>query len=463
MITFALQLKTQPGVSCIRQFLLLFLACAAGCQDSGKLPREASNQQGAVIASLGSASETDVVLDGERLGGIVPGDILDSTFADHIQNADSLDQPSVNLPSPPPNPGNPGLQPELEDVIRRIQLLRGSDIDGTGAVKLEVRRRRNFRIIELATRSLPLAMSVANDESAFLQLVRFLLEARLELAVSGHADDIQSLYADVKALSARDPDSSATAEGVFTLARFAHEMARRRGGKEPEWFDNFAQWAGEFARRFPQQKKRATVLLLGSARSCELQSLDTRDPGQSAMLMKLARRNYLRLISDFENSDEAVEATAVLRRLDLPGQQLSQFSGQTLDSDRIDSQAFVDAVTVIYFWDDRDSEFSEQLLPLLQQAAEVANGQLRFVGVPLNDDVTSIRDFLQRHHVPGKQIVGSTNGHRGWNHPLVRFWGLSRGATCWLIDRNRTVAAVDVTSADLVDRMRVLFPREEAD
>lgn len=463
MITFPSQLKTQPLFHCFRQFLLLVVVCAVGCEGSRDRSAESNSTQAAVIASMDAVGGGDVTVDGMRIGGIQLPEIEESTFADQIQDANVNGLTTPALPSPPEDLGNSTLPPRIQEVIQRIQLLRGSEIEATGAAKLEVRRRRNFRIIEIATRTLPLAMSPTGDDSTFLQLVRFLLEARLELAVSGNSDDIQSLYADVKALSSRDADSAATAEGIFTLARFAHEMARRKGSVEPEWFDNFAQWAREFARRFPDQQQRAAVLLLGSARSCELRALETDDVDQANSLKVLAVRNYQYLVSNLPNSNESVDAVAALRRLNLPGQQLSQFSGETLESETIDCQSFVDVVTVIYFWDERDSEFSDQLLPLLQQAAEVANGQLRFVGVPLNDDTASIREFLQRHYVPGDQLVGSVAGHRGWNHPVVRFWGLSRGTTCWLVDRNRKVAAVDVTARDLVEQMRALFPDSKAD
>lgn len=457
MIIFALQLKTQPQFLCIRQFLLLLAVCAVGCKDSGDRVSDRGQSPAAVIASMDSVGGADVVTDGQYVGGIQLPDIAGETFADQIQNANSPQQPTSPLPSPPQHLSNPTLPPEIQEVMQRIQLLRGSEVQATGAAMLDIRRRRNFRIIDLATRTLPLTMSSNGDEATFLQLVRYLLEARLELAVSGNADDIQSLYADVKALSNRDPDSAATAEGVYTLARFAHEMARREGRKQPVWFDNFSQWSREFARRFPDQQHRATVLLLGSARSCELQSLEVADPDQSDLLQALALQNYRQLVSDFADSEEAVEATAVLRRLSLPGQKLSQFSGQTLNATTVDCQSFVEVVTVVYFWDRDDPEFTEQLMPLLQQAADVANGQLQFVGVPLNDDVVAVREFLQRHYLPGEQIVGLEDGHRGWDHPLVRFWGLSRGATCWLIDRDGKVAAIDVTAGDLVQQMKRLF------
>lgn len=502
MITFAFQLKTQPQIACFRHFLLILVACAAGCQDSTNQPATLNDPglegpafgASGIVASMESSGRLDNSIDGQRLGStpragfdgagfdgasfdggrIDSGPSSSASVLATATDAAAFDIPALHEADTDANRGvpsqglleqlrDPSVPPQIREAIQRIQLLRGSAIQATGAAELEVRRRRNFRIIELATRTLPVAMKSTGDDRPFMQLIRFLLEARLELAVSGNADDIQSLYADVKALTQRDPNSKAAAEGVYTLARFAHEMARRNGEDEPVWFDNFCQWASEFANRFPDQKRRATALLLGSARSCELRALELPESDQLTQLMLLATQNYEQLISQFSDSAEANEATAVLRRLSLPGQKLSQFSGQTLDAQAIDGRSFVDIVTVVYFWDVGDPEFLNDLLPLLQQASDVSNGQLRFVGVSLTDNQFEFSEFLQRHHVPGVQMFGTDPDHRGWDHPLVRFWGLSRGSTCWLINRDRTVAAVDVTANELVDQMRALFPSSKTE
>ena len=477
MVTFAFQLKTQPQMLGFRHFLLLAALCVMGCQDSSQSSEDPSRlssedlrlRTSGIVASMESSGRLDIPADGQRVGDVRMDDLHPLAERRVGQQASASQIPAFEIEAANGRLGvpsarlleqmrDPSIPPQVREVIQRIQLLRGSEIQATGAAEFEVRRRRNFRIIDLATRTLPVSMSSPSGQDSFLQLIRFLLEARLELAVSGNADDIQSLYADVKALTERDANSKAAAEGVYTLARFAHEMVRRNGEDEPVWFDNFCQWAREFANRFPDQKQRATALLLGSARSCELRALEIAGSSQGSSLMLLATENYRQLVSQFSDSIAANEATAVLRRLSLPGKQLSQFSGQTLDLQPIDGRTFVDVVTVVYFWDVNDPEFSDKLLPLLQQAAEVSHGQLRFVGVALTDNQFEFTEFLQRHHVPGIQMFGADPDHRGWNHPLIRFWGLSRGSTCWLIKRDRTVAAVDVTASELVNQMRALFP-----
>lgn len=466
MINLFAQLKTQPTLALLRQILLLACACAVGCQQESQRSDvgSADAPPDRVVASL-NAMKADSDFDGQRLGDSVSAAEL-SEVKSEFPNPSVGDRGDGHLLGDEDVPALPSellasdVAPEVREGLQRIRLLRGREIAAEGAAALEIRRRRNFRIVEIATRTLPLAMKAGESDSAFLQLIRHLLEARLELAVSGGRDDVQALYRDVKALTDRDSQSLAAAEGVYTLARFAHEMARRHGSGSPDWFHCFTRWSQEFARRFPFQPDRAIALLMGSARSCEIQSLEGVDKDLAARLRSDAVENYKLLVDQFDSTSASSDATAALRRLDLPGKTLQQFSGETLDGHHIDGSQFVDVVTVIYFWDDRDPEFVERLLPLLQQADAVSNGQLKFVGVPLNDQRQAVQDFLLRNSVPGAQIFSDNDKHAGWNHPLVRFWGIARGATCWLIDRDQTVAAIDVTAEHLVDQMRQLFRSE---
>ena len=177
----------------------------------------------------------------------------------------------------------------------------------------------------------------------------------------------------------------------------------------------------------------------------------------SQLLMSEATLCYKILKAGFSETTQGQEAVSVLRRIALPGQKLTQFSGPTLEGGYLDGKDFVDRVTVIYFWDSQNSEFIDKLLPLLQQASSVSNGKLRFVGVPLDQDEAFLKAFLAHHQVPGQQIFFPAAGQQGWDSPLVRFWGVSKSARVWLIDRDGKVASVDVGGDRLVEQMRLLF------
>ena len=347
----------------------------------------------------------------------------------------------------------------IAQLLDEIQQLRIAPFPEDAQAARTARRTRNQKIVQLSSGILRLAASAESPEPIFDSAISHLLEARYQLALGGVQEDVNQLYADVQALSDRAPESDSTANGVYYLAMFAHANARLKGESELIWFSHFSRWAREFADRFPNQKERAVSLLFGAGRSCEMHAMVSSDPSDAAQLMTDARLCYSSLAHQFSETSEGQEAAAVLRRISLPGKTLSQFAGPTLDGQYVDCEDFRDKVTVVYFWDSRNAEFNNQMLPLLRQALDAAGDQLRFVGVNMDDDKTQVETFIIEHAPPGVQIFFQDDKQRSWNSPLIRFWGVSRSPSVWLIDRAGTVAAVDVGHAQLVTEMRTLFRR----
>ncbi len=342
-------------------------------------------------------------------------------------------------------------------LLKTIRQLRAAPVEDDINQAHETRRKRNLHIVKLATDVLRLTIGQAEQAEPFDAGIKQLLEARYQLALNGTDQDITQLYADVQALNDRDPDSDHAADGIYYLAKFAHTKARLQGRSDPMWFENFSRWAREFADRFPQHTERAASLLFGAGRSCEMHSVVVEAEADASRLRTEAKLCYSALTERFGATTEGREATAVLRRMALPGKQLSQFAGPTLDGAYINAEDVVDKVTVIYFWDSENAEFISKLLPLLQQANDVSNGKLRFIGVPLDEDETALRAFVGSNRVPGHQIFFSDAAQRSWNSPLIRFWGISRSPSVWLVERDGVVKVVDVGGPQLVEKMRPLF------
>lgn len=341
--------------------------------------------------------------------------------------------------------------------LKIIRQLRAAPVSEEQQLASETRRKRNLHIVQLATDVLRLTIGQPAQSAEFDAGIKQLLEARYQLALSGTSQDVDQLYTDVQALNDRDPNSLHAADGIYYLAKFAHTKARLQGRSDSMWFQNFSRWAREFADRFPQQSDRAASLLFGAGRSCEMHSVVMEAESDAARLRAESRLCYTALVDGFGSTTQGQEAVAVLRRMALPGQRLSQFAGPTLDGGYINAADLVDKVTVIYFWDSENAEFLEKLLPLLQQAAAVSNDRLRFIGVPLDDDGERLRSFVKTNRVPGQQVFQPELSKRSWNSPLVRFWGISRSPSVWLVERDGIVKVVDVGGPQLVEKMRPLF------
>lgn len=248
------------------------------------------------------------------------------------------------------------------------------------------------------------------------------------------------------------------AEAIYYAARFAHTKAALLGKSQPEWFETLSRWAREFSDRFPDQQQRAVTLLFGAARSCELHALSATDADLSQRLLTEAKLCYGSLAEHFPQTPQGQESTAVLRRMAVTGQPLTQFSGPTIDGGLVTAEDFTGKPTLIYFWSSEDAEFVEGMLPMLQKIrAQAGSDRLRIVGVPLDKEEAQLEAFMDSHPVPGQQIFFPNPDQRSWNSPLIRFWGLSKSPSIWLIDAKGAVVSTTLSTADIVPALQKVF------
>ena len=345
-------------------------------------------------------------------------------------------------------------------TLKEVQRLRIAPMPADTKDTNAARRERNERIVEMATNVLRLTMDDESRKPQFHQAIGQLLEARFQLALLGGKAEIDQLYTDVQALNDRDPKSVAAAEGVYTIAKFAHTQAGLHGKSQPVWFETLSRWAREFADRFPEQTQRAVSLLFGAARSCELHANATDDQELSSRLMTECKLCYTTLAEKFGKTEQGQNATASLRRLSLVGQQLSQFSGPTADGGFVSADEFPGKPTLIYFWESDSTEFSEGLLPALEKIrAQWPADQLRIVGVALDEDESTLNSFMEMHNVPGQQIFFPNAQQRSWDSPLIRFWGVARAPSVWLIDGKGKVVSTTATAKSAPKELQAIINR----
>lgn len=344
---------------------------------------------------------------------------------------------------------------EATKTLREIQQLRIAPVS-TDIEKAKVaRRERNEQIIDKATQVLRLLKDDEKRAPQFHLAIGQLLEARFQMALSGTKEDVDLLYADVQALNDRDPKSLAAAEGVYYIAKFAHTQAGMHGRKNPEWFSTLSRWAREFADRFPEQQKRAVSLLFGAARSCELQAQATKDADLSNRMMTESTLCYTALAEKFPTSEQGQEAAASLRRHALVGQVLTQFSGPTADGGMVSAEEFPGKPTLIYFWDSESDEFAKDVLPLLEKLRkQLSSDRLRMVGVALDEDESAMNAFMETRNIPGQQIFFTNPEQRSWNSPLIRFWGIAKTPSIWLVDSEGRVTTTTVEPEGLIEELK---------
>ena len=430
-------------------FAGMLLGCGGGDQGSvSETPANPTDQGSSEIQTAESAPSA-----GKSLKAITAS--IESPAKEIVGESKSGSADSGKAAEKSPFPDD-----DATKTLKEVQRLRIAPLPADTKDANAARRERNERIVEMATNVLRLTMDDESRKPQFHQAIGQLLEARFQLALLGGKAEIDQLYTDVQALNDRDPKSVAAAEGVYTIAKFAHTQAGSHGKSQPVWFETLSRWAREFADRFPEQTQRAVSLLFGAARSCELHANATDDQDLSSRLMTECKLCYTTLAEKFGKTEQGQNATASLRRLSLVGQQLSQFSGPTADGGFVSADEFPGKPTLIYFWESDSTEFSEGLLPALEKIrAQWPADQLRIVGVALDEDESTLNSFMEMHNVPGQQIFFPNAQQRSWDSPLIRFWGVARAPSVWLIDGKGKVVSTTATAKSAPKELQAILNR----
>ncbi len=416
---------------CLRNTLVLAAAVmAAGC---GKSDETAPIADGSALATDGGAQTVPppvASISNPSVGSMqTPSGGMTMELA--AGSTDAVDQ--VDSP---------------EWALEEIALLKAEPISDDPAKVGQLRRERNSKIIDLATKLISETHDDPTKEKYFNDAVRQLLEMRLEMALAGQPDDIDALFDDVKNLDERDHNSVAAEEGAFTLVRYAHGNAQRFAGTEPRWFQELSRQARLYADGYPNRADRAAPILFAAARSCEIHSPKMKEPKMQASLLNEATLCYTALKDQFPQDPQGQRAVAILRRLGLRGQVLEQFAGPTLDGKyaRIEQLRGKTAATVIVFWSSENEEFQKNVDQLVSTVRKHRGAYL--LGVNLDIDELDVKAFLSQHKMPGKQLFFA-EGKRRWDNPIVTYWGIVDIPTVWVLDRDGKVVSTDVSIADL--------------
>jgi len=366
----------------------------------------------------------------------------------------SISTSAASEQSAEPQEGSP------EWLLNKIQQLRISgtpsqtgkadaeqDLDAGQLEQLRaVRRERNLKIIDLCTEVIKLTHDTAAAETQFNAAVQHLLQARLQLAYQGNEGDVDQLYADVESLRNRDPQSPAAAEALHALVMFASTNARRYGAQDPRWLNELGRQTRLFATQC-QSDPRAEPSLFSAGLSCDAFEVHPEAIRCFAMLTKL-----------FADSPRALQAQAILRRLQLPGRSL-ELGGPTIDGGFVDAPQFRGRPLLIVFWSSDNPQFRE-ILPQLQKTTRKYEKHIRTLGVCLDENEATLDRFLEQSELTWLQIFDPHN--RRWDNNIVKYYGVRSIPAIWLVDSQGIVRDVACAPADLDQRIGelLLAPRK---
>ena len=307
-----------------------------------------------------------------------------------------------------------------------------------------IRRERNLQIVKLAEECLQKTSQNPEQEPLFCAAVHQLLDARLQLALQGDADSIDSLYEAEKVFFERNPKSDSASEAALTLVNLTHANAVRYGTKEPRWLKEFSKRSQIYAVRFPDEAPRSVPLLMAAGRSCE-------NHGQ----LEEAQTCYGLLASKFKGTAQGQQAEGILRRMQLKGHELD-LSGPGIDGNDIVVKSMRGKMVLVVFWSSTAQPFIQQLPKILEVTAKYKK-YCTVVGVNIDTDEKAVEAFVENHHIEWQQMFFPSRTQRGWNSPVAAYYGVNSLPTMWLLDPNGIVAETNLDATNLEAKLREVY------
>ena len=300
------------------------------------------------------------------------------------------------------------------------------------AVLKKHRKEKNDKIVKLSQQAIALTHKDPAKESVFNQAVHNLMEARMQQALAGDAEQIDLLNEDAAALVKRAPKSAAAAEAAHAQVNLMYGLAKIAPADDPKWLIEFAAAARYFAENFPAEERRSLPLLFAAGRSCEI-------PG----LNKEALTCYVLILKKFPSNPIAARVTPIVRRMKLAGKP-PKVVGPTVDGDQVNIDDMLGKVVLVVFWNSQAEPFQE-LLPKLMPVLKASSRKgLQVIGVNLDQEPAHMQQFATKHKITWPQIFFPDAEQRGWNNPIAVRYGIMDLPALWLVDKTGNVVSTTV-------------------
>ena len=367
--------------------------------------------------------------------------------ADNEDNEDDDDtdeelDDDESLSSAPPQPGT------AEWYLAEVSKLRLTPLDDTQSDPAQDPKylERQKKIVELATKSVALTHKNPEKKQQFEVSARYLLDARLQLAMTGDEEQVELLYENARAFVKRDPASHAAAHGAHTLVNLAYHNATHEQApdKAATWRAEFAQLANHYLQTFPREEPRSVPLAYTAARLCE-------QHGQ----LDDARACYTQILQFTPDSLHGSEAERILRRLDLVGNP-PPVSGPTLEGETLQLDDLLGKPVLLVFWSSEAESCTKELPRLLPVIRHSQQAGVQVVGMALDTDRKALQAFVAKHKLDWTQLHFTESEQQGWKNPVTTHFGVFEVPAFWLVDANGNAVSTTATVASLKQDLRQL-------
>lgn len=419
-------MDTNHSVAIVTRILLL-LVLVAGSVPVAMAQKTPAAKSGSAISHSRAATKAPAAAARTGSKAERPAESKNRADDDDEEEDDDDGDDDADLDSPPVAP-KAGTAEWFVRETARLRLERAPQNADEAAVDKEHRQRQQ-KIIEYSQKAIGLVHKDPAKDRVFQVAARHMLEARLQLAMTGDEDQIAALYEEARALYRRDTKSAAAAEGAHALVNLAYHFATSHPQDSAHWQKEFAKQAIHFLKTFPADRARSVPLAYTAGCLCEQKGHASDAVACFDLLVQVA-----------PETQHAQEAAAIARRLRLPGNP-PQLAGQTLGDDPFALDDFLGKPVLVVFWSSESEGFAKQLPLILPVIRKAARAGLQVVGVSLDTEREAAIDFASRQKLDWTHLFSAAPQEQGWNNPVARYYGVFEVPAYWLIDASGNVTS----------------------
>ncbi|MCY2968788.1 MAG: TlpA disulfide reductase family protein [Planctomycetota bacterium] len=356
--------------------------------------------------------------------------------ADEDEDSDDELEDDIDLDEEPAVPPKQGTAEWYLRETTRLRLETPGKADDAEELEKQFRAQQQ-KIIDFSQKAIALVHKDEKKDQLFQVAARHLLEARLQLAMTGDEEQIAALYEDSRAFYKRKPGSPSAAVGAQSLCQLAYHHALNHETDAAQWRSEFVRQSKHYLKAFPRELVRSVPLAYTAGKLCEQGNQIEEALSCFDLLVQLA-----------PETTHGSEAEAVARRLRLPGNP-PQIAGQTLADEPFLLDDLLGKPVLIVFWSTGAKAFQEQLPVVLPTIRKAQGAGLQVVGISLDADRAVLESFIKKQKLDWTQLYFANPEEQGWNNPITTHYGVFELPAWWLLDANGNVTTTATTAATL--------------